>query len=781
MLNMVRGGGESTLNSTLRASSSADQREPSAGRWDWPERFKPTTVKELEMGVNYTYTRRLKDWINKALRAHAESRDTPGFRPHVLALCGVSGCGKSTMVEVLCREMKVKVMEWTEDEWDMDLKENATVSYSAGRRGRFVGDNYKYSSANDAYGDSEVSRYESRLDELNDLERFVRQSAYPQLSLTGAGSSSAKAGGGTTTAMHPRKKAKGLGKAGNSTVLVDDSDFEFDDPSPRKGKGLSKRKKGLPPKKTVEDSDDDNDGGRDGKKPRIVLMHDLPHLMASYSNARSGGASFGTDSGGDARNVEKAEALAALFPSFRDPVIMIVSDVSEKDDVEFAKRRFMPEKVRHMVELETIYQNKATTLNIAKTLRRILSCSENKNTRKVLQERLSAAPGQKSVENFLLELSESCLGDLRHAVLQLSFISAVQEAEVQEDEEGMVEVKTGSADAEAVIDLTQSDHSDDEGGGTGRRKGNQHKPVVDVKDGRERDLSYSSLHSIAKICNASLDSLARFLFDVDTVLASSTMEAEMMFSFIQHNIVKSLINSQACERHGLPLQDAVRELNELEQVVAALGYCSDLDMYVHRKYDPSSLHERSNNIYPECYMSSLLARLGGVSRTVGSMERMDNGKVRGASKQITLMERPKSLDLRSRKRNMLSALEALNGERFREARGGADAAMVVIAPSEVATTMAPLMSTMLALRQRQAQRSAAVVYGVPHHSSSSCAAGGGGGMMSEKIKARVQVFRELAGLQDLGFKRLPARGDEDEEQEQEQPMAIQRDEIEDSD
>ena len=104
---------------------------------------------------------------------------------------------------------------------------------------------------------------------------------------------------------------------------------------------------------------DEDEGER---KPRIVLMHDLPHLMASYSNARSGGASFGTDSGGDARNAEKAEALARLLPSFRDPVIMIVSDVSERDDVEFAKRRFMPETARNRVELETIYQNKQQIL-----------------------------------------------------------------------------------------------------------------------------------------------------------------------------------------------------------------------------------------------------------------------------------------------------------------------------------------------------------------------------------------------------------------------------------
>ena len=65
------------------------------------------------------------------------------------------------------------------------------------------------------------------------------------------------------------------------------------------------------------------------------------------------------------------------------------------------------------------------------------------------------------------------------------------EAEVQEDEkgneewQGMVEEKTGSADTAAVIDLTQSDHSDDEEEETGGSK----RPAVDVKVGREQFIS----------------------------------------------------------------------------------------------------------------------------------------------------------------------------------------------------------------------------------------------------------------------------------------------------
>ena len=152
-----------------------------------------------------------------------------------------------------------------------------------------------------------ASKFELRLDEVNDMDLFVRQSAYPQLTLTSSSSPSYASG------EQPRKKAKGSNESACKSMSIDDFDFEFGNPilasRRNESKGKGKRKKGAPMK-------DEDEGER---KPRIVLMHDLPHLMASYSNARSGGASFGTDSGGDARNAEKAEALARLLPSFGTP------------------------------------------------------------------------------------------------------------------------------------------------------------------------------------------------------------------------------------------------------------------------------------------------------------------------------------------------------------------------------------------------------------------------------------------------------------------------------
>ena len=40
--------------------------------------------------------------------------------PHVLALCGNSGCGKSTAMELLSSELEIELVHWNEDCWDVD-------------------------------------------------------------------------------------------------------------------------------------------------------------------------------------------------------------------------------------------------------------------------------------------------------------------------------------------------------------------------------------------------------------------------------------------------------------------------------------------------------------------------------------------------------------------------------------------------------------------------------------------------------------------------------------
>lgn len=60
-----------------------------------------------------------------------------GFRPHILALSGASGAGKSTAVELLCKELSIPIKVWTEDSWDhgsttsnINLKSSSSSSSS---------------------------------------------------------------------------------------------------------------------------------------------------------------------------------------------------------------------------------------------------------------------------------------------------------------------------------------------------------------------------------------------------------------------------------------------------------------------------------------------------------------------------------------------------------------------------------------------------------------------------------------------------------------------------
>ena len=54
-----------------------------------------------------------------------------GFRPHILALSGASGAGKSTTVELLCKELSIPIKLWTEDSWDQGLTSNFKSSSSS--------------------------------------------------------------------------------------------------------------------------------------------------------------------------------------------------------------------------------------------------------------------------------------------------------------------------------------------------------------------------------------------------------------------------------------------------------------------------------------------------------------------------------------------------------------------------------------------------------------------------------------------------------------------------
>jgi hypothetical protein len=115
-----------------RTSKSAASSAPSKdGQDSWLDRFKPHTVKDVALSGQAK--NKVKDWLERAVAAHATAGTDPYFKSHVLAFCGNSGCGKSTLIEALCKDMNIDVITWSDDSWDIDMKENQYLGGS--RRG----------------------------------------------------------------------------------------------------------------------------------------------------------------------------------------------------------------------------------------------------------------------------------------------------------------------------------------------------------------------------------------------------------------------------------------------------------------------------------------------------------------------------------------------------------------------------------------------------------------------------------------------------------------------
>ena len=135
-----------------------------------------------------------------------------------------------------------------------------------------------------------------------------------------------------------------------------------------------------------------------------------------------------------------------------------------------------------------------------------------------------------------------------------------------------------------------------------------------------RDALFSSLHAVAKVTHAQLDANGRFKwnFPPERALQQTDMGVEMLALFQQENLINSIAASAALESYGKDsdalylsssLSAADAAVPVMEQLSRALDLCSDVELLVHRKYDPSALLERSNNaVFPDEYVASLSCR-----------------------------------------------------------------------------------------------------------------------------------------------------------------------------
>jgi len=136
-----------------------------------------------------------------------------------------------------------------------------------------------------------------------------------------------------------------------------------------------------------------------------------------------------------------------------------------------------------------------------------------------------------------------------------------------------------------------------------------------------------------------------------------------------------------------------------DQISVALDVCSDLEVLLAQKYDPSAHLDRANNIFPAEYACCLLARVGCAARGSGAAERIARGKGRGAKGSFVPTFRPKVFDLwrnRARVEGALNSLreDAVASHVSRSRAGDAsanDGFSLLYSTSELRMTLEPYM------------------------------------------------------------------------------------------
>jgi hypothetical protein len=80
----------------------------------WIDKYRPKSISELAM--HKSKVDKIKTWILNATNRKEGNNNIPSL----LCLCGASGTCKSTAVEVICNDLGISIIEWADDNWDME-------------------------------------------------------------------------------------------------------------------------------------------------------------------------------------------------------------------------------------------------------------------------------------------------------------------------------------------------------------------------------------------------------------------------------------------------------------------------------------------------------------------------------------------------------------------------------------------------------------------------------------------------------------------------------------
>lgn len=109
----------STKETLQRSKSSTVNFNPLTS--DWLGKYCPKNITDLK--IHHTKLKAIREWLERAQNYNPQ-RDTPPL----LVIYGVSGNGKSTLIELASKEKDFEVISWTEDLWETEIKKFSSDS-----------------------------------------------------------------------------------------------------------------------------------------------------------------------------------------------------------------------------------------------------------------------------------------------------------------------------------------------------------------------------------------------------------------------------------------------------------------------------------------------------------------------------------------------------------------------------------------------------------------------------------------------------------------------------
>lgn len=343
-------GNRSTSVDDFKKPRSAKQNESVSSSNVWSIKYRPKNVKELVM--HSSKVKAIRAWIQTSidemsLSQHQESINDSSLssaNPHVLILCGNSGCCKSTAVELICEEMNVDIKVWSENEWD------TTVYNNHSNRNYYEGYNTNHLKSSSSSYMQYPSKYDRELfNDMNEskdeqMRNFAVYASYNSLNLSvirPVVTHTTTASAHTISAHTNNTKSFNSNSSSSSSSRNKPSSNTIN--TTNSSNGTRSRNTISPNTFQYSRSNSDSIANRT-YNGQIVLIHDPPIL--NYSSASASGSSTGHSTRLDEIKID-SELLGRTVSSLTLPVVIILSDLAGREDVRYQCENCIASKYRH--------------------------------------------------------------------------------------------------------------------------------------------------------------------------------------------------------------------------------------------------------------------------------------------------------------------------------------------------------------------------------------------------------------------------------------------------